>query len=221
MRPRPITLVGGGIVAGVALAGAWTIGTATAAEKAAQSTDPVGATLTGSGGCEGTGVSTSGSGSLVDTARAPGGGGASTAHPLVVDQNGKVHWQGTSSTVITNHNWWVHVDGIPVQSGGSSNDSRSTHSSGVKDVGHYLPSWLGLTGDFYVNGGISGTGGACTGAVYVHLNGDPATGALFWVAVAFVVGGGVLIYFGLPGRRAAAGPAPAAPVTPQTDEATA
>ena len=44
---------------------------------------------------------------------------------------------------------------------------------------------------------------------------------VFWVAVAFVAGGGVLIYFGLPGRRAVAGPAPAAPVTPETDEATA
>ncbi len=207
MRPKPIVLVGGGILAGVALSGAWTIGSAAAAEQAGQSTDPVGVTLTGSGGCQGSGTSVSGSGALVDAARAPGGGGASTAHPVVVDQGGKVHWQGSTSAVITNHHWWVHVDGIPVQSGGSSNDSHSTHSSGVKDIGHYLPSWVGLTGDFYVNGGISGTGGECTGAVYLHLGGNPATGVLMWVAVAFVVGGGALIYFALPGRRSAAGPA--------------
>ena len=101
----------------------------------------------------------------------------------------------------------MHVDGIPVQSGGSSNDAHSTQSSGVKDIGHYLPSWVGLTGDFYVDGGISGTGGECTGAVYLHLDGNPATGVLLWVAVAFVLGGGALVYFALPSRRSTATPA--------------
>lgn len=230
MRPKLIVLTGGGIVAGMALSGAWTLGTAAAAEKAAQSTDPVGVTLSGSGGCQGAGTSVSGSGTLVDAAKAPGGGGASTAHPLVVDQGGKVHWHGSTATVITNHHWWVHVDGVPVKSGGSSNDSRSTTSGGIEDVGHYIPTWLGLTGDFYVNGGISGNGGACTGAVYLHLNGDPATGVLLWVAIAFVLGGGALIYFGLPGRLAPTGPSPegtgtpgppSTPGPPETGEATA
>ena len=216
MRPKPIVLMAGGVLAGVVLTGAWTFAAA-ASERAAQSTDPVGVTLTGSGGCQGAGTSVSGSGSLVDAARAPGGGGASTAHPLVVDQGGKVHWHGSTSAVITNHQWWVHVDGIPVKSGGSSNDGHSTHSSGVENVGHYIPSWLGLTGDFYVNGGISGTGGACTGAVDVHFNGDPATGVLFWVAVVFVLGGAALIYFGLPGRLAPPGPSPETPESPESE----
>jgi hypothetical protein len=208
-----------GALAGMALVGTWALGSAAgAAERPGSATGAVGVTLTGSGGCRGAGTSLDSNGHLLSAATAPGGSGASSAHPLVVDRNGTVPWHGSTATVITNHHWWVHVDGFPIKSGGSANASHSTSASGVEHVSTYLPSWLGLTGVFYVNGQISGTGGACTGAIYVQINGDPATGALFYIALVFVLAGGALIFFGLPTRLASGTGADAVP-RPETDEA--
>lgn len=199
MKPKSFGVIGGGILTAAVLAGACAFGTtAGAAERPGSAGNPVGVTLTGSAGCLGFGRSLDSHGTLVDAARGPGGGGASSAHPLVVDQNGTVHWHGSTSRVITNHHWWVHIDGLPVKSGGSANSSRSKYTAGTEQVSHYLPSWVGLTGVFYVNGQISGTGGACTGAMYLQVNGDPATGALFWIAIFFLLLGGLVIFFAFP-----------------------
>lgn len=166
-----------------------------AAPRLAAGDNTVGVTLSGSGGCSGSGTSYDSKGAVLDSASAPGGRGASASNPMAVDRDGTVRWHGSTATVITNHHWWVHVDGFPVKSGGSANASHSTSSSGVEHVSKYLPSWLGLTGTFYVNGQISGTGGACTGAMYVKINGDPAAGALVWIAIALLLLAGLTFFY--------------------------
>lgn len=192
-------LAAGAALGGSALLAAlmWSA-TAAATPRAASTSSQVGVTLAGSGGCQGSGTSFDGGGRLLSVATAPGGGGASSSRALQVDRNGTVRWHGNTSTVITHHSWWVHVDGFPAKSGGSANKSHSTHASGVEHISNYLPSWLGLTGTFYVDGQISGTGGQCTGAIYVKINGDPATGALLWIGIALILLGGFLTYMALP-----------------------
>jgi len=189
----------GTLVGGLALLATlpWSA-TAAAGPRATSASTTAGVTLTGSGGCQGSGTSFNGSGGLLAVVSAPGGGGASSSRALQVDRNGTVRWHGSTSSVITHHSWWVHVDGFPAKSGGSANNSHSTHASGEEHVSNYLPSWLGLTGTFYVNGKISGTGGQCTGAMYVKINGDPATGALLWIGIALVLLGGFLTFLALP-----------------------
>lgn len=176
--------------------------TAAATTRASSASSSVGVTLTGSGGCQGAGTSFDGASKLLSVATAPGGGGASSSHAMEVNRSGTVQWHGNTSTVITHHSWWVHVDGFPAKSGGSANNSHSTHASGVEHVGNYLPSWLGLTGTFYVNGQIKGTGGKCVGAMYVKITGDPATGVLLWAGIALVLLGGFLLFLAMPtGKR--------------------
>lgn len=194
-------LAAGTVVGSVALLATLAWSATSAASSRASASNIVGVTLTGSGGCQGSGTSFDGNGGLLTVATAPSGGGASSSRPLEVDRNGTVRWHGNTSTVITHHSWWVHVDGFPAKSGGSANNSHSTHASGVEHVGNYLPSWLGLTGTFYVNGQISGTGGKCAGALYVKINGDPATGALLWIGIALVLLGGLLTFLALPTAR--------------------
>ncbi|HLX89390.1 MAG TPA: hypothetical protein VKR22_13160 [Acidimicrobiales bacterium] len=195
MKAGTTTVIAGLVVSGAA-AIALIASPAMAAPRlaVAAGTGTVGVTLNGSGGCQGGGTSIDGKGTTLDSATAPGGGGASASHPLVVERGGTVRWHGSTATVITNHHWWVHLDGFPVKSGGSANNSHATTKSGVEKAGKYLPSWLGLTGTFYVNGEISGTGGKCTGALYVKLNGDPAAGALFWVGIGFVLLSGLTLF---------------------------
>jgi hypothetical protein len=212
MTSRSTLAFGVATLAGVLLATTWWFSAAAGA-----ATNPVGVTLSGTGGCLGAGTAYAGNGSLLDAATAPGGGGAASSRPLVVARDGTVRWHGSTSTVITNHHWSVDVDGIEVKSGGSANASRSTQASGVEHVSSYLPSWLGLTGVFYVNGQISGSGGACAGAVYVQINGDPATGALLWVGVLLVLVGGVVIFYGLP-TLVSAGSGSGASATPSATE---
>jgi hypothetical protein len=220
MTSRLTLACGVATLAGVMLA----ITTWTFSAAAGAANSPVGVTLDGSGGCRGAGASYDGSGSLLDAATAPGGGGASSARPIIVARDGTVRWRGSTSSVITNHHWSVDVDGIEVKSGGSANGSHSTQASGVEHVSSYLPSWLGLTGVFYVNGQISGNGDACAGAVYVKINGDPATGAVMWIGIALVLIGAVVIFFGLPTLISAGSGAgtstvptapPASPTTPE------
>lgn len=192
-------LAAGAALGGLALLATLMWGaTAAATPREASTSSTVGVTLTGSGGCQGSGTSFDGGGRLLSVATAPGGGGASSSHALQIDRKGTVRWHGNTSTVITHHSWWVHVDGFPAKSGGSANNSHSTHASGVEHIRNYLPSWLGLTGTFYVNGKISGTGGQCTGAIYVTINGNPATGALLWIGIALILLAGLLLYLALP-----------------------
>jgi hypothetical protein len=175
---------------------------ATAAGRSA-STAPTpvvpGVSLSGSGGasCSGGGTFYDGAGNVLDHATAPGGGGASPNHPVVVDPGGHFTYHGTSGTPITDHHWYVDFEGIQVRSGGSANTGHKTTTGGNETVTKYLPSHL-VTGTYYVNGAISGTGGECSGATYVKLNGNPFATAGFALAVLLLVVALLLFIFGRP-----------------------
>ena len=145
------------------------------------------------GGCRGSGSSHRQDGALLGEASAPEVPGATSSRPLRLVPGGTVSWAGSTPAVVTGGHWWLHVDGIPIRSGGSPNAAHVQSASGVVHVGSYVPVWLGLTGVYYVTGELSGKGGACTGALYVDLTGDPATGALLWAGIVLVLAGLALL----------------------------
>jgi hypothetical protein len=207
-RHAPLLLLAAGGVASVVVS--LPIGLAAGANKPASA--PVGVSFTG--GCKGTGTAKNGDGKVLDKATAPEAPGATTADPFKIARGGTVDWAGSTPAVFTDHHWWVHVDGIPIRSGGSPNGSHEKNASGVVKVDSYLPSWLGVTGVYYVNGSISGLGGTCSGAAYVRLTGDPATGLLLWVGIVFVLGGLVLLLGARPNWLAVLTTVPKAPSPP-------
>jgi hypothetical protein len=151
-------------------------------------------------GCKGSAQSLTSSGKPIDTAVAPGPGGT-RKNPFKVDYKGTVVYDGSSDTVITNHSWHVEVYGIRVKSGGSKNGSRATTNNGTEKVKDYIP--FRFTGLYYVSGGISGTGGSCSGHIWIKVRGNPA-GTLPWVlAIVLTVGGFVILYRSRPSVRAA------------------
>ncbi len=152
---------------------------------------PAGVTLTG--GCRGQATSRQPKGKVSDTAIGPGAVGASPSHPFDVARGGTISWSGQTPVPFSDPTWWVHIDGLPALSGGSVNASHATSAAGVLDVGSYLPTWLGLTGRYYVNGQIGGVGGTCAGALYLSLTGDPATGIAMWAGIVFVLLGFALV----------------------------
>ena len=147
--------------------------------------------------CSGSGTVVSGSGQVLDHATAPGGGGASPGNPILVDPNGVVTYEGTSGTAITNHHWYVDLDGIEVQSGGSPNTGMETSTHGIKKISDFLPAHI-ITGTYYVDGAISGTGGECSGSAYVKIEGDPAATAAFGLVVVLFLLALWLFYAGMP-----------------------
>ena len=184
--PAPV----GALVAGAAalLAVAVPVGLASGATHRSR---PVGVTL--AGGCRGQATSHQPKGKVLDTASGPEAPGATSDVPFHVARGGTISWSGSTPVAFSDHTWWVHIDGFPALSGGSANGSRATSAAGILHVGSYLPSWLGLTGLYYVSGRISGVGGACTGAVYVSLSGDPATGLAMWAGIVFALLGLALV----------------------------
>lgn len=191
-RPSPVAP----LIAAVLLA-VFVVGTAALAAAQTVSTGPNATEVTLTG-CSGTGTSLSSSGAPIQTATAPSGK-ASPTHPFRVAYNGTVHYQGKSAAVITNHHWHVSVFKIQVRSGGSRNTQQTDTSSGIEKVKKYLP--FRLTGLFYVSGKISGTGGSCSGAVWVQLTGK-AIGSVLWdVGVVLGVIGLLLLAIGRPVYR--------------------
>ena len=161
------------------------------AAGAQHSSSPAGMTL--SGGCRGQATSLRSDGAVLDEALAPRAPGAASSHALRVARTGRIAWSGSTPVAFTNERWWVRVDGFPVRSGGSANLSRSTSASGVLKLDASIPSWLGVTGLYDVSGEISGTQGRCSGAIFVQLTGDPATGVLLWAGIGFVLFGLALL----------------------------
>ncbi len=132
-------------------------------------------------GCRVHGSATSASGAGTDTVNAPGGAGASSAHPFVVDYGGTVAYQAHSDSAITDNHWHVDLYGVTIASGGAGNAHRVQDFARTAVVGNYLP--IRITGLYYVSGGINGTSGACAGAVWIRIAGNPAATAPFWAAV--------------------------------------
>jgi hypothetical protein len=178
MMRRKATLAGC-LLAGVLSGG---IATASPSEAAAASNAP-GVTLTG---CSGSGTSLNSKGVAIQSATAPNPP-SSESRPLLVDPKGTVSYSGRSGSVITNHSWQIKVDGITVKSGGSPNATGKTVNRGTVKVKDYLP--FKVTGLFYVSGSITGSGGGCSGSVWVKVTGSPVGTVPWFAGVAFAVAG--------------------------------
>lgn len=180
-------------LAGCLLAGALSSGIATASpSQAATAANAPGIGLTG---CSGSGTSLNSGGNAIQSATAPNPP-SSESRPLLVDPRGTVSYSGRSGSVITNHSWQIKVDGITVKSGGSPNAARKTVNQGTVKVKDYLP--FKMTGLFYVSGSITGSGGTCTGSVWVKVTGSPVGTVAWFAGIAFAVAGVGGLFFSRP-----------------------
>jgi predicted ribosomally synthesized peptide with nif11-like leader len=124
---------------------------------------------------------------------------ASKSDPIVVNWDDKMVYSGSSSAVITDHKWTASVAGFPVASGGSANAKHESAVTGSVEIRKALP--LKLTGLYYVSFELSGTGGSCTGSMWLKLDGNPLTTIPFWIAVVVAMGGLLGLYWSLPRIR--------------------
>lgn len=186
--PRRLLIAGATAIAlGLAVAGPAEAGSSNPA-----STSPPGISLTG---CSGSGTSLSSSGTTLQTATAPRPP-TSSSHPVLVEPNGTVTYQGSSSAVITNNSWHIKVAGITVKSGGGKNSSHKTAKSGTEKVSSYLP--FTITGLAYVSGSLTGDGGSCTGSMWIKLAGNPAGTVPWFIGFVLALGGLAGMYFSRP-----------------------
>src|SRR5262245_44779923 len=139
------------------------------------------------GGCQGQGASFDADHNQIMAATAPSAEPGTSGNPFLVDYDGTVEYAGTGPLIV-NHHWEVKVFGITVKSGGSSNGSQQTATLGVADVSEYLP--FKITGVYYVEGGISGEGGACSGNAFVKLIGSPV-GTIPWIVAIGLIAAGL------------------------------
>jgi hypothetical protein len=181
------------LLLGVILASALLFGADAAAAATSGPSDPPGVTLTG---CSGSGSSMDSSGAVLQNATAPNPP-SSRDHPLLIDPNGTVHYQGSSAAVITDHHWSVEVYGMTIMSGGSANSGHRTSSEGTVKVGSHLP--FEVSGPLlYVSGGISGSGGSCAGSMWIKLTGSPVGTVPWYLGIVLAAGGLVALFFARP-----------------------
>jgi hypothetical protein len=128
-----------------------------------------------------------------------GSADATQEDPFIVAWDGEVLWNGTmGSQVIKDNSWHVDVFGIPTPlRGGGANDEGKTDGEGTVDVSSNLP--FTVSGLFFVSGDLTGEGGSCAGSGWLKLDGDPVGTVPFFLALALVVLGAVLIAVGARG----------------------
>lgn len=130
------------------------------ASATTKTTSPVGVTFTG--GCKGWHCPQKGWQGPRHRVRSRGLRGDLVA-PVEVDPRRDRRLVGVEAVAFADHTWWLHIDGFPALSGGSANASHEKSASGSVNVDADIPSWLGLTGEYYVNGQISGWGARAPG----------------------------------------------------------
>ena len=164
--------------------------------QSVNSTGKAGATLTG---CSGDATSVDAKGNPVGSVAAPGEPGSSPENPFVVDRNGTVQWSGSTDAVITDHSWTVSLYGIPVKSGSSKNQDQKQQTSGVEKIRNFLP--IPVVGLFHVTGELSGTGGSCTGDIWLKLAGSPVGTPVWFAGLAALFSGLLAAFFALPSAK--------------------
>lgn len=137
----------------------------------------------------------------IDFMAAPGAGGT-LADPFDVELAGGVEWIAASQGPITNHNWRVHVYGVPIMFGGDENEEEDTEADGAVGVGEALAG-IPITGLFQVSGSIEGEGGSCSGSAWIRLLGNPVFSVLSIVGYILTLLGLLTLFFSLPSWRLA------------------
>jgi len=119
----------------------------------------------------------------------------------MVDHDGTVYWNGSTTRIISNGKWTVYI--FPLDfSGKVTNSSGKTSDSGTRVIKHDIP--VNIPGLAYVKVTISGQGGAtCTAGAWIKFTGSPTSSPLWWVALMLLIFGGIagalllLIVFGI------------------------
>jgi hypothetical protein len=153
-------------------------------------------------GCSGSAVSLDEDGATIDSVSGPGAPPASRGNALKVDYDGVVSYDGSTDNLIKNHNWDISIFGIPVKSGGDTNDEERIRDVSNEKVSDYLP--FRMSGKYYVSFQISGEGGSCSGSLWVEIDENPV-GTLPWVVgTGFLLLGVAGLAFSVPTGGAAA-----------------
>ena len=144
---------------------------------------------------------TSFDGAGVQLATATGGAeDATQAHPLLVDPDGTVSYDGTSGSIVfTDFTWTVNLFGLfGGLSGNGSNETGGTTATGSVAVSDVLP--FPVTGTFFVTGSVSDAANSCDGSGWIQIEGDAFATPQFWAGVLLSVLGVLLLVRALRGR---------------------
>lgn len=158
-------------------------------------------------GCQGSVQSVMADGSPLDSASAPGEGGTA-GDPLVIDPEGSIAWEGSTSTAITSGTWSVTVGGVPFRSGDIDNADGDTSGSGVVDLaGAPAPvRWVLTTNaKIPVEGSMSGPEGTCTASGYLAgTGGSPLSSPVFLAGAGLAAVGALGVVIMAVGTKAGA-----------------
>lgn len=130
-----------------------------------------------------------------------GGDDATRTEPFDVDWDGQIAWEGTTGGIVfTNFTYSISVTGIPTPLGGAVvNSSGATEGSGTVVPSDVLP--INLVGLFLVSGKATAEDGStCEGSGWVKINGSPFGSMQFWIGLALLAVGILLIVVGRGGR---------------------
>jgi hypothetical protein len=142
--------------------------------------------------------STTGSGAPLDTAQS-GDGSASQTDPFEVDYNGSVSWTGTVQISMKNNSYFINVFNIPTPlRGTNTNEDDNRTGQGNHSVAANSP--FRVTGLYLVSGAITGSGGTCAGSGWFKLLGDPVGTVPFFVGLALLGLGALLLALGVRGN---------------------
>jgi hypothetical protein len=126
---------------------------------------------------------------------------ATRTEPFNVDWDGQIAWEGTTGGIVfTNFTYGISVTGIPTPlSGAVVNSSGATEGSGTVVPSDVLP--INLVGLFFVTGKATAEDGStCEGSGWVKFDGSPFGSMQFWIGLALLALGILLIVLGRGGR---------------------
>jgi hypothetical protein len=138
-------------------------------------------------GCTAHGTSVNRNGVDMDNASAPGAGGTSS-HPLRIDADGSVVYDGQTNAVIQDGSWKVVIYGLDSISGKVRNRSGTLTEHGISQVHKYLHVGIGpfntvITGKYKVTFKATGASGAsCSVDGYIYIVDSPVNTPFFALA---------------------------------------
>lgn len=140
-------------------------------------------------------------GTALDTA-ASGADDATRENPFDLDWDGQVAWSGTTGNVVfTNFTYSISISGIPTPlQGAVANTSGATEGTGTVVPSDVVP--VQLIGLFFVSGSATASDGtgSCEGSGWIRIQGDLFASLQFWVALALMGIGALLVIVGRGGR---------------------
>lgn len=149
--------------------------------------------------CTATLTSYDSAGTVIGTATS-GAVDATQAHPLLLDPDGTVGYDGTSGSIVfTDFTWSVNLFGMfGGLEGHGTNETGGTAATGSIAVSDALP--FPVIGTFYVTGSVSDSANSCDGSGWIEIEGDVFATPQFWAGVLLSVLGLIALLGALRGR---------------------